>query len=204
VAFHLYPYRYLRIELLSQYGGIGQFNEIAGRPAVIFDIGWLKLKAAAEYQWLTARNEGDRDEQRNRGVAASAQFVYAPFVEGGLNYGYSNNRIFTPAGIVDTTRSAELSSVGFFVNARPVEDLLVGIGLNYVSTANEHFNTATGYADFATNTQGFVAIQYLVWKQVFVKLVGAYGNSRFEQSFNSSAPYNDTMYSARLRVLYLF
>jgi hypothetical protein len=204
VAFHYYPYRYLRIELLAQYGGLAQFNEIGGRPAAVFDIGWLKLKAAAEYQWLTARNQGDREQKQNRGFAGSAQFVYGKYVEGGINYGYANNRIFTPTGILDSTRTAALSSIGVFVNARVIEDLLVGAGFNYVSTANEHFNTSTGYSDFATNTQTFVAIQYLVWKQLFVKAVGAYANSRFEQSFNTSRPYNDQMFSARLRVLYLF
>ena len=85
-----------------------------------------------------------------------------------------------------------------------IEDLLVGAGINYVSTANEHLNTATGYNDFASNTQAFVAVQYLVLKQLFVKVVGAYANSRFERSFATAAPYNDSMYSARLRVLYLF
>ncbi len=204
VAFHAYPYKYLRLELLAQYGGLAQFNEIGGRPAAVFDIGWLKVKAAAEYQWLTARNQGDREEKRNRGWAGSVQFVFAPFLEGGINYGYSSNLVYTPAGILDTTKTAQLSSIGMFVNARVIEDVLVGAGVNYVSTANEHFNTSTGYADFATNTQTFVAVQYLLWKQLFVKLVGAYANSRFEQSYNTSRPYNDQMFSARLRVLYLF
>jgi hypothetical protein len=208
VAFHAYPMPWLRFELLAQYGGLGPYNELGGRPAVIYDIGWLKLKAAAEYQWLTARNAGNQDERQNRGVAASAQLVWAPYLEGGINYGYANNRVFTPNGNLDTTATAETSSIGAFANARPLArllpDLLVGAGINYVSSGNEHFNTQTGYNDFASNTQTFVAVQYLVMKQLFVKLVGAYANSRFERSFSSAAPYNDEMYSARLRVLYLF
>jgi hypothetical protein len=204
VAFHYYPAPFLRIEALAQYGGLGPYNEIGGRPAIIYDVGWLKLKAAAEYQWLTARSAGSQDERQNRGVAASAQFVYAPWIEGGINYGYASNRVFTPNGNLDTTATAETSSIGAFVNARVITDLLVGAGINYVSTGNEHFNTQTGSNDFATNTQTFVAVQYLIAKQLFVKLVGAYANSRFERSFSSAAPYNDQMYSARLRVLYLF
>ena len=47
-------------------------------------------------------------------------------------------------------------------------------------------------------------MQYLVRKQLFVKLVGAYAKSRFEKAFAPVPDYNDTMYSARLRVLYLF
>ena len=153
---------------------------------------------------MTARTAGSQDERQNRGVAASAQFVYAPWIEGGINYGYASNRVFTPNGNLDTTATGETSSIGAFVNARVITDMLVGAGINYVSTGNEHFNTQTGSNDFATNTQTFVAVQYLIAKQLFVKLVGAYANSRFERSFSSAAPYNDQMYSARLRVLYLF
>lgn len=217
VAFHVYPYRFLRVELLAQYGGLGANNEIGGRPAVIYDIGWLKLKAAAEYQWLTPHIEGDKTEQRNRGFAGSAQFVFTTYVEGGISYGYANNRVFDSNGNLDTTRTAELSSVGLFANARPVDiigalagrpwhnDMLIGAGINYVAFANEHYNAnAGGFSDFFTNTQGFVAIQYLIQKQLFVKLVGAYARSRFEKAFALVPDYNDTMFSARLRVLYLF
>jgi hypothetical protein len=217
LALHLYPQRWLRFELLAQYGGLGAYNEAGGRPAVIYDIGWLKLKAAAEYQWLTARNEGDQSEQRNRGFAVSAQFVVTPLVEGGVNYGYANNRVFDQNGNLDTTKTGELSSVGVFANARPVDiigalakqpwhdDLLLGVGLNYVAFSNEHYNAnAGGYADFFTNTQAFVAAQCLVRKQLFVKLVGAYAKSRFEKAFATVPDYNDTMFSVRLRVLYLF
>ena len=204
LALHGYPYRFLRFELLAQYGGLAQFNELGGRPAVIYDIGWLKLKVAAEYQWLTARNAGDKEEKQNRGVAGSAQVVLLPYIEGGINYGYSNNRVFTPAGILDTTKTAALSSIGVFVNVRLIPDLLAGAGFNYVATANEHFNASTGYSDFATNTQAFVAVQVLVLKQLFVKVVGAYASSRFEESFSTSMPYNDSMFSVRLRALYLF
>jgi hypothetical protein len=217
VAAHLYPYRFLRVELLAQYGGLGANNEIGGRPAVIYDIGWLKLKAAAEYQWLTPHTEGDKTEQRNRGFAGSAQFVFTTYVEGGISYGYANNRVFDQNGNLDTSRTAELSSVGLFANARPVDiigalarrpwhnDMLIGAGINYVAFANEHYNAnAGGFSDFFTNTQGFVAIQYLIQKQLFVKLVGAYARSHFEKAFATVPDYNDTMFSARLRVLYLF
>jgi hypothetical protein len=216
VALHLYPLRYLRAELLAQYGGLGPYNEIGGRPAVIYDIGWLKLKAAVEYQWLTAHPDSDRSEQRNRGFAASAQLVFAPFVEGGVNYGLADINVTDANGNREQIRSAYQSSVGVFANARVIDiigalakrpwhdDLLVGVGLNYVAFANEHYNIAAqGYADFFTNTQGFVAAQYLIRKQLFVKLVGAYAKSHFEKAF-APPNYDDTMLSVRLRVLYLF
>jgi len=217
VAFHLYPARYLRFELLAQYGGLGAYNEAGGRPAAIYDIGWLKLKAAFEYQWLTAHDENDKGKQQNWGFAGSAQLVFAPFVEGGINYGFADNAFFDQNGNRDSSKSFITSSVGLFANARLVDimgalakrpwhdDLLLGAGFNYVAWANEHYNpNIGGYSDFFTNTQAFVALQYLVRKQLFVKLVGAYAKSRFEKAFATVGDYNDTMLSARLRVLYLF
>jgi len=103
VALHLYPERYLRFELLAQYGGLGQYNELGGRPAAIFDIGWLKLKAAFEYQWLTAKPDRDQGEQRNWGFAGSAQFVFVPYIEGGINYGFADNQFFDQNGNRDSS-----------------------------------------------------------------------------------------------------
>ena len=101
--------------------------------------------------------------------------MLAPFVEGGINYGFADNSFFDQNGNRDSTKSAIQSSVGFFADARLVDivgaiakrpwhdDLLVGVGLNYVAWANEHYNfNAGGNSDFFTNTQGFVAVQYLV------------------------------------------
>ena len=47
-------------------------------------------------------------------------------------------------------------------------------------------------------------LQYLVGRQLFVKLVGAYAKSHFEKSFSNMDAYDDTMTSLRLRVMYLF
>jgi hypothetical protein len=107
VAFHLYPARYLRFELLSQYGGLGAYNEIGGRPAAIYDIGWLKLKAAFEFQSLTAHDENDKGKQRNWGFAGAAQLVFAPFVEGGINYGFADNSFYDQNGNRDSSKTAE-------------------------------------------------------------------------------------------------
>ncbi|HXU00380.1 MAG TPA: hypothetical protein VN903_05280 [Polyangia bacterium] len=217
VALHLYPFPYLRVELLTQYGGIGSYNELGGRPAVIYDIGWLKLKLAGEYQWLTAKPENDKGKQKNWGFAGAAQFVFVPFIEGGINYGFADNHFYDSNGNLVSISTFITSSVGVFANVRVVDivgalakrpwhdDLLIGGGFNYVAWSNEHYNpNLDGLSDFSTNTQAFVAAQYLVRKQLFVKLVGAYAKSRFEKSFATVGDYSDTMYSARLRVLYLF
>ena len=61
--------------------------------------------------------------------------MYGPYVEGGINYGFANNSFFTPNRNPGQHEDPPtLSSIGVFVNARGIEDLLVGVGFNYVST----------------------------------------------------------------------
>jgi hypothetical protein len=209
IAFHLYPSSYLRFELLSQLGSAGGRNEIGARPALVFDIGWVKLKAAGEYEWLDPRAEdGQTGKIRNRGFGGAAQFVVPQGVEFGGNAGYAIIDQFLPNGTSDSGRSGNILSVGGFFNARPplriFRDWLVGGGANYVTFENLHTNSVTMANDKSTNLQTFLAVQYLVGRQLFVKLVGAYAKSHFEPAFSSMVPYNDTMTGVRLRVMYLF
>jgi hypothetical protein len=206
VAFHLYPSSYLRLELLSQFGSAGGRNEIGGRPALVFDIGWVKLKAAAEYEFLDPRaDDGSTGKIRNRGFGGTVQFVLPDGLEFGGNVGYAINDVFMPNGKTpDNTASGNTSSMGGFLTGRLIEGLLVGVGVNYVTFENLHLNSNTGAHDRSTNLQTFVAVQYLIGRQLFVKLVGAYAKSHFEPSFTMMDPYDDTMTSVRLRVMYLF
>lgn len=218
IALHLYPFQDstdpvgrflapLRVELLAQWGNDNTLNYKGGRPALIYDAGWLKLKVAAEYQWGTPQDPSPQahNEVRKRGVAGSVQLVFAPWVELGVNAGASIEDLFTPSSMndVDRTRSGNETSYGGFLNARVFDDFLVGVGGNYAAFHNLHQN-AEGEYDRSTNTQYFVAIQYLVFHQLFLKLVGGYAKSHFEYSFSNMAPYDDDMYSVRLRAMYLF
>jgi len=150
-------------------------------------------------------------------IALEAAIALQTLATGQQNNIRITNNFFDQNGNRDSSKSFITSSVGLFANARLVDimgalakrpwhdDLLLGAGFNYVAWANEHYNpNIGGYSDFFTNTQAFVALQYLVRKQLFVKLVGAYAKSRFEKAFATVGDYNDTMLSARLRVLYLF
>ncbi len=204
VAFHLYPTSSLRFELLTQFGSTGGLNEIGGRPALVYDIGWLKLKAAAEYQWLKSRTQGDSTENRNRGVGGTAQVVLVQGIELGANVGFAVTDAFDPTGVANSSRSGNTDSYGGFLNGRVFEGMLIGLGANYVTFENLHFNAANNTNDRSTNLQTFVAAQYLVGKQLFVKLVGAYAKSHFYKSFGTTPAYDDTMTSVRLRVMYLF
>ena len=60
-----------------------------------------------------------------------------------------------------------------------------------------------GQNDQATNTQYFLALQYLVKHQLFVKVVGGYAKTHYDFSF-SSMTYDDDMFSVRVRLMYLY
>src|SRR5581483_8504449 len=105
IALRLYPTPFFRFEVLSRVGSVGGLNEIGGRPAGIFDIGWFKLKVAGEYQWLKARVSSDGTEKRNRGVGATAQFVLPQGIEFGPNLGYAIIDVFNQNGTADSNNS---------------------------------------------------------------------------------------------------
>ncbi len=210
MALHLYFGPRLRIELLGQWGNNNTVNALGGRPAIIYDLGWLKLRFGGEYQWLFAQDPAptSHNESRNRGLAGSIQFVFAPWVEFGPNIGRAVTDVFTNAVqkdgsfALDTSKSGDIWSYGGFLNFRPFTDMLIGTGVNYASFANLHVN-ASGQHDQATNTQYFLALQYLVHHQLFVKAVAGYAKTHYDFSF-SSMTYDDDMFSFRVRLMYLY
>jgi hypothetical protein len=212
IALHLYPVPGLRLELLAQWGNDGQTNDVGGRPALIYDVGFVKLRVAAEYQWRFPQDPSPatHNEYRNRGVAGSAQFVIGRWVEFGPNIGRAVTDFYSPQTLQpdgafnpDTTRSGDIWSYGYFVNVRLTTDMLLGGGANYASFQNLH-NNGMGQFDKSTNTQSFAALQYLVHHQLFVKVVGAYAKTHFDFSFSNMAPYDDDMFSVRVRLMYLY
>ncbi len=213
IALHLYPARGLRLEVLAQWGNDGTTNTVGGRPALIYDLGWLKFRFAGEYQYRFAVDPRPayHNEYRNRGVAGSIQFVLSPWIEFGPNIGRAITDVLLAGGLQpdgsflpDTGKSGDIWSYGGFLNFRPFGDMLIGTGANYASFTNLHVNTTTGQYDKSTNTQYFLALQYLVYHQLFVKVVGGYAKTHFDFSFDNMAPYDDDMFSVRLRLMYLY
>jgi len=204
VALHFYTGP-LRFEMLGQFGNDGALNIAGARPAAILDLGFFKLRGAAEYQYKFAQNPAPtaRNTIKNSGVAGSAQVVFAPFVEAGVNVGYAAIDVFD-ATHTDGNKglSGNRFSVGGFVDVAPLwfilPNLMVGVGVNYAT-----FHNLLMDQEESTNDQRFFAIQYLFYKQLYVKFVGGYAKSRF-QNLNTTTPYYDDMFSARLRVMYLF
>jgi hypothetical protein len=215
VALHLYNiWRPLRLEILGQFGtDNGGENYLGARPAAICDFGWLKLRLAGEYQYAFAEDPAATAENtlRNRGVAGSVQVVFAPFVEAGVNAGAAvfdtaDAHSSGNAGHEDLGASGNRTSFGGFVDVVPVPvilpNLMVGAGANY-ATRHNLLPDSTGSLERATNLQAFGAVQYMFYRQLFVKLVIGYAKSHFENQATPS-PYNDDMYSVRLRVMYLY
>ena len=173
-----------------------QYNEIGGRPAVIFDIGWLKLKAAAEYQWLTAKPERDNGEQRNWGFAGSAQLVFTPYVEGGINYGFAEQqRLRSERETSTAPGSAIQSSVGLLRrrtrgrhrrrdrrSARGTTTCW-SASASTTSPARTSTTTSTPAASPTSSRTRRASSPCSTWcsKQLFVKLVGAYAKLTFRE-----------------------
>jgi hypothetical protein len=210
VAAHLYNiWRPLRIELLGQFGtdNSGQ-NYLGGRPAAILDFGWLKLRGAYEYQYIFFEEPSlaNKNTSRNRGGAGSVQVVFAPYVEAGVNAGYA---IYDHANstnpLQDSANSGNELSVGGFVDASPVPailpNLLLGAGANYATQHN--LLMAEGAYEKSTSLQAFFAVQYMFYRQLFVKTVFGYAKSRF-QNQPTPSPYDDDMFSVRVRLMYLY
>jgi hypothetical protein len=209
-ALHVYPSRSIRGELLTQFGSDGSENYLGARPAAIFDIGILKLRGALEYQYKWAEDPAAtaKNTIRNRGGAASAQVVLAPMVEAGLNFGYAVVDVADArsGGGPNLGASGNRFSVGGFVDVSPaprvLPNLLLGAGGNY-ATFHNLLQDQDGKYESSTNLQVFIAAQYLFYKQLYVKIVGGYAKSHFENQA-TTMPYNDDMFSVRLRLMYLF
>lgn len=204
VAVHVYPTDFLRLELLGQTGNLGGLTTVGGRPAAVFDIGWLKLKAAAEYQSSTSPQEGNKTKQVNRGVAGSAQFVIDPYVEFGANVGQALVDQYDNNGNLDTGHSNTRTSFGGFINGQIVPDFLVGLGVNDVRLTDQHENVATHTFGESSHLQTFAALQYFWESQLMIKLVVGYAKAKNEPSFTTMTSYANNLYSARLRLQFLF
>jgi len=234
IAFHLHLFEgakalpAIRLELLAQYG-YDSFDRIGGRPAAVVDWGFLKLKFGGEYRLSRPRDTvvttvtpvdpvtnlpiGDttyvhsRPEKFvDRGVAAAVQLVIFPWVEAGVQGGYGlsdHTRQMGAMGSPDQDGSFTQWTVGGFLNVSPLPDLVVGFGAHFTDWTNLHKNMP-GQFGHQTNLASFGAVQFLVRKQLYVKLIGAYDQGMRENLQGGETRVAQTMFSGRLRLMYLF
>jgi hypothetical protein len=203
VAAHLYPTDFLRFELGTQIGNEFGSNTLAARPVAILDFGWIKLKGGVEYKQLTDQKDGAQGETKRRGGGGALQFVIDPRVEFGVNAAYGLVDKKASDGTVDEKGSITVYSIGGFANARIVGDLLVGVGANITKQHDIHYDAMLGDYGRFSHLQTFVAVQYMLLEQLYLKAVFAYAKGEFHPNFGDPV-FDNTMLSGRVRLLYLF
>ena len=202
-ALHLYPTDFFRVELGTQFGNEFGSNTLAARPVGVLDLGIVKVKVGGEYKKLQDQKEGSKGETTQRGSGASLQVVLDPYVEFGVSGAYGLVDRVAQDGTVDEKGSNTTYSVGGFANVRLVEDLLLGGGVNYTYLEDLHFDPALNRVEKFRHVQTFGALQYLLWKQLFIKAVVAYAKADFAPTFGDPI-FTNEMLSGRIRLLYLF
>lgn len=216
LAFHAYLSERLRTELLGQLGtddstGNG-YNYMGARPAVIYDAGWMKLKLGVEYEKQTESTQqivnGQGQDSPFKRVKQDAlgalQFVVAPWLEFGGNFAYGSQTYTKDSGDSDGKQSFDMTSLGGFANLRLAKQWLLGTGANWTTKIDSYFKDGSTTSDYSAHLQAFMAIQYLLANQLFVKAVVGYARSDYQDTDTAIPVWSNTMYSARIRLLYLY
>jgi hypothetical protein len=205
-AFHYYPLRYLRFELMGSAGSqTGGYRVLSTRPVAIFDLGWLKLKAATEYERLDSQNPAlDKTNKTSRGIGGSIQFVFLPHIEFGLNVAQGTIRSIKSDNELDLAGTLTRTSFGGFANVSngsPKHPVIFGVGSVYTHNVDQN-NLHDPQVDDYWQVQNFVAIQYVALQQLYIKLVAGYARGHWDTDVPLS--YDDEMYSLRLRFSFYF
>jgi hypothetical protein len=207
IAGHVYFTPWLRLEALTRVGNDLNGNNLGERGALIFDIGWLKAKAAAEYLQAKPTSAAVLTHSEQKGVGGALQFIFEPHVEFGANGAYGLTDNWDSFNSLIESRTWSKYSMGGFANVHIIDQLLVGGGANYSHYRNAHPNPNTGLPDESEQLQTFSAIQYGLWGQLFLKLVLGYADANFiSNGFDANAvpPFHRKMYSSRLRASVYF
>jgi hypothetical protein len=217
-ALHAYFSETLRAELLGELGtddstGAG-YVYLGARPSMILDVGWLKVKAGLEYekqafstQQYNANTQSKEDVPYSRirkGAGGSVQMVFDPRVELGANFGYGKQSLTDISGNPKGQGTFSTYSVGGFANLRLAKLWILGTGLNWTTRTDSYYPNGAQTPDYAAHLQSFVALQYLLAGQLFIKAVVGYSRSDFQDADTSIPIWSNTMLSGRVRLLYLY
>jgi hypothetical protein len=208
MALHYYPLRFLRFELLGMAGSFSGNPTYATRPVAILDLGWLKLKAGTEYQHSVSQHPGSPFQNTQKGVGGAVQFVFQPHVEFGLNAAQGTIWSIKSDGNLDPKASLTRTSVGGFANisnGSAKYPLMFGVGTMFTRYVDQNDAFSNGVVDNYWQLQSFVAVQYVAFQQLYIKLVGGYARGHWTTA-DDDPPiiYDDEMYSVRLRFSFYF
>ena len=221
-ALHLYFTDFLRFELLAKLGADNyqknsatgtkeSYTYLGGRPTAILDMGWFKFKIGAEYQKgkpVMQPVDVKKDPVESlvqKGIGGSVQFILDPTVECGLNAAIGRqDRLDTMANENPPQDSYTTKSVGGFANLRVADGWLVGIGANWTTQLDEFLKTGSNTNDYTSQLQSFAAAQYLLAGQLYIKAVLGYAHATFQPSDPAIPVWTNSMYSGRIRLMYLY
>jgi hypothetical protein len=181
-AAHYYPLPYLRFELLGTVGTIGSYPTLATRPVAVLDLGWLKLKAGTEYQKKVTQTPGETADITSKGVGGAAQFVFLPHLEFGLNAAQGTVVAVDNRNLVDPKGSFTRTSYGGFANlsnGSRKHPLIFGVGGMYTSKVTQNDALGDGVVNEYWLMQSYVAVQYVLKQQLYIKLVGGYSRGHW-------------------------
>jgi hypothetical protein len=206
-AGHYYTFRFLRFEALATVGSNGG-PEVATRPVAIVDFGWLKLKGGVEYQRIGDQLRTNPGHTVSKGVGGAVQFVFEPHIEFGLNIAQGTVVTIDNMSKENLAATYTRTSYGGFANVSNGSErhpLMFGVGGLFTRDVDQAGSPSNPAAtDNYSMWQSYVAVQYIVFNQLYIKLVGSYSHAHFIQSGTTITAYDDENYSARLRFSFYF
>ncbi len=200
LAAHYYPTEWARLELQSRYGTSGTGTDVGVRPVAILDFGFAKLKVCGERRTQPSIREDTDAAIETQGYGAAAMGVIYPYLEFGGGFGVRVRDKFDQDGGRDALGSDDTLSYGGFLNARIIENLLVGGGL--LNTELENLNVdVNGDPDRRTHLQFYGALQYVLWDSLYIKYVFSRAEAFFHRrdEGGGSADFTNVSNSHRLR-----
>jgi hypothetical protein len=221
LAFHAYPSDSFRVEVLGEIGadGLGDtsMTYLGARPALILDQGWMKAKLGAEFERASGdlgytdpnditKKLSSKMARTRRGFGGALQFVIDPRAEFGANFAYGDQKL-TPDRTSDAASDADSFtriSVGGFANLRLGALWLLGTGVHFTFQNDKHYAAGSQSPNYTANLQGFLAVQYLLARQLYIKAVVGYSRTDFVASDASIPVLANYMYNGRIRLMYLY
>lgn len=195
-AFHLYPNDYLGIEIAAVYGQEQNQNHIGVRPVVDFRYEGLQLIVGFEYFDQAPQTTADKVSASMYGYAAKLQYKVPDLLRIGANFAQSSLEAIRIDGLVDAGKSADVTSVGGFVD---VDFWRASLGLGYHLTMSKNDE-----GEENTHHQAFASfLVRLPVDGLSMKLVYGFALASIED-VDIASSWENSMHSVRLRIAYDF
>ena len=143
------------------------------------------------------------ESKEERGFGGSAQVVLAPYAEFGLNYARGLVDVIDDQGGLNAESSYDITSMGGFANVRVIEDLVIGAGINKTNKLNQKKDPTAAMA--SSDTFRGSAPSNTWSRSSCTSSWSPPTRSRIStRPSRRNAAFSNTMFSTRLRFMYLF